>query len=329
VNKSDVDGSGSPLEVWRFTDGKAGHEKQTEGFLNALADRLPIEARTFAIQPEGGFRRFRHWLFGQFPDGKDHPDPDLLLGAGHHLHFPMLAARKARGGRALVFMKPSLPLNWFDLCLIPQHDDPPDSARVLSTCGALTTVKPSGDKNPQSGLFLIGGPSSHFNWSDSEVAGQVGKVVAATEEEGVLWKLTTSRRTPKTFLSHLKTISSQRLVVCPVEQTGTGWVEDELARSEQAWVSEDSVSMVYESLTSGCRVGLLGLSPRGAAGRVVRGVGQLIEKKWLTCYADWENGEPLRSAPGGFDEAARCAGLVVSRWFQSMDAKGSSASTRL
>lgn len=305
------------LQAWRFTDGKTGHEKQTKGFLNAIREHFDVVETRFHIQSQGGVRRLWNWIFGQFPDGRNLQAPDLLLGAGHRVHFPMLAARRVVGGRTLVFMKPSLPLKWFDLCLIPQHDDPPSSNRVLPTCGALTTVKPSVDKNPQSGLFLIGGPSAHFDWSDEGIVGQVGKVVAATEDEGIAWKLTTSRRTPKTFLPHLKTIPSQRLVVCPVEQTGKGWVEDELARCEQTWVSEDSVSMVYEALTSGCRVGLLGLSPKGASGRVVRGIGQLIEKKWLTRYLDWENGESLELAPRGFDESARCADVVVERWFRS------------
>ncbi|MFP6855182.1 MAG: ELM1/GtrOC1 family putative glycosyltransferase, partial [Opitutales bacterium] len=185
MSKSNVDGSEFPLQVWRFTDGKPGHEKQTEGFLHALGERLSLETRSFAIGSGDGFRRFRHWLFGQFPAGKDYPDPDLLLGAGHRLHFAMLTARKARGGLAMVLMKPSLPLGWFDLSLIPQHDDPPDSDRVLPTCSALTTVRPSTDKEPKTGLLLIGGPSSHFDWSDAQVADRVAKVVAATEDEGV------------------------------------------------------------------------------------------------------------------------------------------------
>ena len=328
MSKSEVDGSDIPLEVWRFTDGKPGHEKQTDGLLHAMAERISLNVHPVAIPAKGGFRRFRQWLFGQFPDGKDLPNPDLLVGAGHRLHIAMLAARKARGGRLLVCMKPSLPLSWFDLALVPRHDHPPDTDKVLRTRGALTTVRPSSDKDSQSGLFLIGGPSPHFDWSDEEVAEQVRKVILGSEEEIVDWKLTTSRRTPRAFLERLKSAELPNLTIFPVEETSSGWVDDQLARSGVGWVTEDSVSMVHEALTSGCLTGLLQLPVKARPSRVALGILDLTKKEWLTSFAKWDGGDPLRSAPPGFDEATRCAEWVVDRWFQSRGSKGSSAKTR-
>ena len=304
------------LQAWRFTDGKSGHEKQTEGFLKSISEHFEVVETRFHIQPRGGVRRLWNWISGQFPDGRNLQAPDLLLGAGHRVHFPMLAARRVMGGRTLVFMKPTLPLNLFDLSLIPQHDNPPDSERVLPTCGALTSIKPSTDRNLQAGLFLIGGPSTHFDWSDEGIVGQVGKVIMESDRGNVRWKLTTSRRTPNAFLECLQASGFPRMTVFPVEETGPDWVEDQLSRSGVVWVTEDSVSMVYEALTAGSLTGLLQVPVKAEASRVSRGVRELIKKEWLTPFENWDRGESLRSAPDGFDEAARCAEHVVRRWFQ-------------
>ena len=71
------------------------------------------------------------------------PTPDLLLGAGHHTHLSLLAARRIRGGKVVVLMRPSLPPGLFDLCLIPEHDAPPARPNVLATRGALNRIQPA------------------------------------------------------------------------------------------------------------------------------------------------------------------------------------------
>ncbi|MDX1698650.1 MAG: ELM1/GtrOC1 family putative glycosyltransferase, partial [Thiohalobacterales bacterium] len=100
-----------PVVVWCFTDGKAGHANQVQGLLAALRGILPVDAHTLQVADI----RMPLWslVSGRFAAGRDMPDPDLLLGAGRATHLPMLAARRARGGRAVVLMKPGLPLSWF------------------------------------------------------------------------------------------------------------------------------------------------------------------------------------------------------------------------
>ena len=83
--------------------------------------------------------------------------------------------------------------------------------------------------------------------------------------------------------------------------------------AEVAWVSEDSVSMVYEALTGGARVGLLALPPRGGTGRVLRGLDRLLTDGWVTTHAHWCEEGALPPPRLGFDEAARCARLILER----------------
>jgi mitochondrial fission protein ELM1 len=63
--------------------------------------------------------------------------------------------------------------------------------------------------------------------------------------------------------------SDGALTIVPFAATSPDWLPTQLARADQAWVTADSVSMVYEALTAGAAVGVLDVPrPRqaGSAG---------------------------------------------------------------
>lgn len=299
----------SPLVIWRLIDGKPGHEKQSSGLAQALSRHVAVKIHDIRIDPQRSY--LLDWLLGRFPAGSDLPDPHILIGAGHRTHLALLAARRARGGRTVVLMQPSLPSRLFDLCLIPAHDEPDSAPNVVTTRGALNAVTPSRQHRPELGLILVGGPSSHYVWDNPGIVGQIEQLIRQTPD--VHWRLTTSRRTPDDFLAQLP--PAAKLEVFPVAATPAGWLEAELAQAGQAWVSEDSVSMVYEALTAGCAVGLLRLSG-SPDNRVARGVERLIREGWVTPFESWQPDQPMLSAPEGFDEADRCARRILADWFQ-------------
>lgn len=299
-----------PLTLWRLVDGKPGHEKQTLGLAQALG-RLTDCRRIDIPAPAGG--NLRSWLTGRFPAGAGLPAPDLILAAGHTTHLAALAARRAHGGRIVVLMRPSLPLAWFDLCLIPEHDRPPVRSNVLATLGVLNAVTPTGAHDPDTGLFLIGGASPHFAWDDEAVLGQVRAVAAAARS--VRWRLTDSRRTPPGFLAGLAADPAVAgLEILPHATTPSGWLEQALAGAGQAWVTEDSVSMVYEALTAGCAVGLLRLPAKGES-RISRGIADLVREARLTPFDAWQRTGVLPPPHDRFDEAGRCGHEILNRWF--------------
>jgi hypothetical protein len=97
--------------------------------------------------------------------------------------------------------------------------------------------------------------------------------------------------------------------VFPAEATPSGWLEGQLARAGEAWVTPDSVSMVYEALTAGCRVGLFDL-PAKPASRVARGVLALKADGLVSAFP-----HPPRPNRHPLNEAGRCASLILERWF--------------
>lgn len=293
-----------PWIVWRMTDGKAGHNAQSVGLVAALGSIHPVEEHV--VTP----RRWpwRDLLLGRFAAGAGLPDPDLIIGAGRTTHLGLIAARRARGGRSIVLMKPSVPAGFFDLCIVPEHDGVAPAKNVLVTKGVLNAVRPADKSKSDQGLILIGGPSKHFDWCTPGMVAQVAGVAAQTPSKN--WTLTTSRRTPAGFLQEIGKLQVPNLRIVPVEATQPGWVAREMADANEIWVSEDSVSMIYEALSSGAGVGLLA-SPKRGKSRVSEGVRDLLQARMLTAFADWRPGERLPVPFEPFAEADRCARWIA------------------
>jgi hypothetical protein len=123
-----------------------------------------------------------------------------------------------------------------------------------------------------------------------------------------------SRRTPPGFLDSLA-VGVPGLAVHPHGGTGPDWLARQLAAAVEVWVTEDSVSMVYEALTAGARVGVLPMPRRRVRSRVSRGLEQLVAEGYVTRYSDWCESRVLSPPPVRLAEADRCAALILSRWY--------------
>lgn len=296
------------LVVWRLLDGKPGHESQTLGLVRAL-ERLAGQGKDVTVQcldmPLGHYRyTLLDWLFKRFRPGFLQPRPDLIIGAGHRTHWPMLCARRAFGGRAVALMRPSLPVSWFDKVVAPLHDGL-TGARVITTRGVLNPMRP-GSKRPGYTVLMVGGVSKHFDWNSERVLEQLDQLMARHPQV----VLTDSRRTPEAL--RIELARRWPAVYRPWEQCPPGWLAGELAVAEHAWVSEDSVSMIYEALTAGCAVGLIELSPLSQRpGRLVRGLQGLLDDGLVIRLGDWAaHRANLRPATPPLAESDRVAGLI-------------------
>ncbi len=305
---------GESRVVWRFSDAKAGHDSQSLGLLDALRRRIPLVSYDITVTPGAGM----DWFRGRFPAASLLPDPWLVIGAGHSTHLPLLAARRARGGRAVVLMTPDLPKRWFDLCVIPDHDRPRPAPNVLATRGSLNrmqAVNPAAGSNPgRRGLLMIGGPSRHYHWDHEQVVEQLAGVIRYSPVHH--WVLTTSRRTPPGFAERVRDMLFNRnlkLTIHSWRDTPDPWLAVQLQRACCTWVTEDSVSMIYEALTADVPVGLLTVPPR-RQDRIVRGVEALVATGNVMRFSHWSRGIPLPRSVEVFDEANRVAGQICGCW---------------
>jgi mitochondrial fission protein ELM1 len=290
--------------VWIISDDKPGHLNQSRGLTDALLRLRPnwiIEVIPAMSSMDAAITAFT-------ASPKNNQKPALILAAGHRTHTTALALSRKTGARSVVIMKPTLPLGWFDLGLIPEHDQPKSRDKIVVTKGALNRMQPS-RKEPNSGMVMVGGPSKHYGWDSDDIISQIKSLIANSSRS---WQITTSRRTPHEMIPDLEKLVSERVKFLPAGQTDHNWIGENLPRSEVCWVTPDSVSMVYEALTAGCRVGTFTL-PDPSDSRVVRGLQALIDERRIISHENYiDNSTSV--IPLQLDEANRCARELLTRF---------------
>lgn len=301
------------MNIRILSDGKQGHVNQSLGLAEALISRTGGSIETVDLQGLCVLRKIIKVV-----RGSDTPHPDLFISAGHSTHLPLICARQHFKTRTVVCMKPSLPCAFFDLCLIPRHDLHPDcdytDTNIFPTTGALHPIKPSPATVKDITLVLLGGPSNDFDWDPDSMLNQLSDISIHTPGHIVL---TTSRRTPSDFADKIKTAIPE-ITVVPVEATQLGWVAKHLAHASRVWVSQDSVSMVYEALGSGAPVGILDVPERlkRKKSRIVAGLEFLEQNRMVSSHEEWrKNHFILPVPPLPLVETDRAAEHILSHFF--------------
>ncbi len=294
-----------PLILWLLGDGKPGHENQSLGLADAIARQSHCEVHRISI---AGKRGLPARIQAAVQASAGLPRPDLIIAAGHATHPALLWLARKHRAKSIVLMRPSLPMGWFDLCIVPSHDfkNPPRRENVIVTQGALNRVAPPDAGERNGGLILIGGPSRTHGWDGEKLLSALTEITATGT-----WQLTDSRRTPAGFSDEIRK-RLPAVEVFPHQQTPTDWLPAKLAAAESVWVTEDSVSMIYEALSSGAKVGLLSTPRVKNSSRVLLGLERLVTARFLTPYGTWQGARRLSTPPEILREADRCARELIS-----------------
>lgn len=295
--------------IWRLIDGQPGHESQSLGLAHALKRIRPC--KLIDIPVSGKLGPLANWLAGTWPAGAGLPRPDLIIGAGHRTHFHMLAAKRAFGGKTVLMMQPSVPVRLFDICLIPEHDAYTGGGRFLETRGVLNPLGAMGPHHSDQSLIMLGGPSKHCGWDNQRLMQHLCKLLA--DNPGIHYTLTTSRRTSADTLRAAGLLKAANLDVVPWEETGAGWIAERLAQVSSAWITEDSVTMVYEALTARVAVGTLPVPVR-RPNRVSNGLQKLLNDRLVVRFDENQAYQQLMRPINGFIEADRCAEWINNSW---------------
>ncbi|MBR1982279.1 MAG: mitochondrial fission ELM1 family protein [Akkermansia sp.] len=306
--------------IYIISDGKKGHLSQTRGLAGALIEQAGKRApgrnhACYEVDITG-----LSWFSKLFYKGKElpHPRPDLILCAGHGTHLAALSLARHLRCLCMVCMRPSLPSSMFDLCIMPRHDLPDGftaNGRIFPTVGAINAIKPAPGIDKTQTLILIGGPSKSYNWDAELVLNQLSSIARLTSTPIVL---TTSRRTPADFVSDLSA-ACPNIRVVPVEETGPDWVPENLAKAKEVWVTQDSVSMVYEALSSGAPVGIIEMPAKEGphkpdASRIARGLNMLIADGSVCRFTEWAKTNTIPQTGKTMDEAGRTATYILDNF---------------
>lgn len=297
--------------IWQFSDQKPGHENQSKGLIRAIKNRnnttkshriiVPLSVLSFLYSVfTGSFYRQLTQL----------PKPTHLIAVGSRTHLPMLFAHFWFGGKRILLMRSHWPKCWFDYMIIPAHDKPKTQANIFASQGVINNITPSASHQSNAGLILLGGPSKHYHWNNEQIMSQVSELIHAMPQK--LWVIANSRRTPTDLFKQLATLLPQSQLV-DYKTVDSNWLPSQLTTVEQVWVSPDSVSMVYESLSSGALVGSLMLKEARKNDRIVNGINKLIEQNMLTSFEIWQTNHKLSSTTHSLYEAQRAADWILTQ----------------
>ncbi len=294
-----------------LSDGKPGHVNQSLGLALALQRRTGAEMETVALPLD---KSWRHRVLRACHLENGNAAPQVVIACGHRTHFPLLAAARKFGARSIVVMKPSLPARLFSLCLIPQHDlgGRAPGPGVIVTCGALNKLPEETPRKEPRGIVMLGGPSAHHGWEPDALRRAVAAVVRAAPH--LEWTVGDSRRTPPGFLDELRSLELAAVLV-PHAETSPDWLPQQLMAAQEAWITEDSTSMLSEAVTAGARTGVLPMPARRPDSRVARAVQRFAEAGMVTRFDDWQRSGWPPHGPERLHEAARCAEAILARFF--------------
>ena len=296
------------MHIVYVSDGKAGHRSQAIGLFKAMQRQSSqqvtfeeISIETLPIFP---------LLMGIFQ--KDISQlkqaPDYILGVGSHTQLRVLLLGKIyQNAKTVILMKPNFPFLWFDCAVIPEHDEVQASEHVIVTQGALNPIVNEQRHQQNRILIALGGSSKRHQWNAQKVLQSIENIVQDNLHAEII--LTTSRRTPNEFLAQLQQHDfAEKLQIFPVEQTPQGWIFEEMQKAEAVWVTEDSVSMIYEALTAGCRVGVI-MIDRLKQDRITQSVDQAVAKQLIAAQTH------LSQLPNtqAFKEADRVATYLLAK----------------
>lgn len=272
------------MHIVYVSDGKAGHRSQALGLFQAMQrQQANATFEEVSINDLPIFSLIKALFFSK--NTLFEQAPNFIFGVGSHTHFRVwLLGKIFKKAKTVILMKPNLPIAWFDYAVIPEHDGISANSRVIVTRGALNPIRNENHHQANRILIALGGSSKRHQWNQEKVLLSVQQIVEHNPSSEII--LTTSRRTPAGFIDILKQQSSaKKLQICPVEQTPQGWIFEEMQKAEAVWVTEDSVSMIYEALTAGCRVGVIAMD-RLKQDRITNSVDRLLEEKLIANVFD-------------------------------------------
>ncbi|MBT8342506.1 MAG: hypothetical protein HKP58_10825 [Desulfatitalea sp.] len=312
----------TPLCITAVLDGRPGHEKQTQAVISALKRMTPVQVRHQILQAPSVWDTSRQWCQWLWPfswrTAKPSPNDqiDLVIGTGSRVHLPMIRLHQRHGGRLVTCMTPDIILRrHFDLCLVPRHDRPRPARNIFVTIGPPAAVSGSGAHRPERGLILIGGrdPKS-LHWHSAAVLKHVEAIVRREQQRK--WTISSSPRTPEKMLDSLAQLDDGHANVSffRSQDTPAGWIEAAYAENSFAWVTADSISMVYEALAAGCQVGILPVQWKKKQNKFQRSIDDVCGRGYAVTYVQWLEGK-APAAGAVLNEAQRCACEILRRWW--------------
>lgn len=251
---------------WVVTEGIAGTENQCIGVAEALGI-APVVKRVKLRFP---WKQLSPWLrlchdkaLAAGSDAIAPPWPDIALVSGRKAVGVGLDIKRASGGKTLLvqIQDPKLPARLFDLVVAPQHDDIRGDNVLVTTAGLhrVTAEKLAAARQdwacklaalPEPRVAVMIGGNSRAHRMTAAAAEKLADGLQKLAAEGAGLMITASRRTGDANAALLREKITGKNVFFWDGQ-GENPYFGFLALADYIIVTEDSVSMVSEAISTG------------------------------------------------------------------------------
>jgi len=295
-------------KIWKYankkrvliiSDGKAGHLRQAEGAAQAVKDYFNSIGKQISLNTceidlkESKFSRFiftlcvnfsprgmyqlMHWCLKKFLKQEQYDllmreSADVVISCGATVSCINYAVSCLYQAKSILIMRPPfIKASKFDLLIIPKHDRPRESKKIVITQGSLNLIN---DDYLQRNLqelsrqcfiskdparlrigVLIGGDTKDFHLSKETVARLIKQLKDIAQGLNAYLLITTSRRTPpeveRAIEEGVAGYERCELLVIANKKNFPCTIGGILGFSQLVVVSPESISMVSEAATSG------------------------------------------------------------------------------
>lgn len=312
------------------SDGRMGHQRQSEGVAAALGFAHPT---VMTLQPKVNLK-----LWGWLPVGMcfgnldQIPDADVVIGTGYQVSR-VLRMLRGHGRFVVALQRPSGALGAYDAVALPAHDvsdTTPLPPNVVATTGAPNGItKPLLEEEadrwrarlahlPEPRLaVMIGGPSRHGDLSEDSLRAMLDHALRWAEAQGGSLMISTSRRTGPALTEAARRVLAETPVphyfYVPMPEDNPYFAF--LALSEGVLMTHESVSMASEAATAG--VPVYGWGEVGQLPEKFQRFYALLQAQHR--WAPWpmDDAPTFRRPRQPLNDAALVAGFVQGRWMVS------------
>ena len=184
-------------------------------------------------------------------------DIDIIIGAGHGTHSRILYLKKFFSHfnpnnqlKAISILTPTFRKGSFDLICAPLHDKKKfksNDENVIYFEGAISKVFDS-PIDKEIGFIGIGGKNSHFKFDDHKIYEQIEYVLSLYPNKN--WYIFNSRRTSTELNKLISTIKFKNYIFVNSTNSVDTSYDQIIEKASIKFVTQDSINMVYESLSS-------------------------------------------------------------------------------
>ena len=250
------------MNILWISDGKKGHEKQVEILLNEISktENINIKKEIFLLSKLSQLIELLIYstslLFGNLFLSKKKfltykkNKIDVVIGAGSSIYIRMLLiksylSKNETSIKAISVLTPNLYKNHFDIICAPMHDIKKVSKtnKVIYFEGSMARVSTS-EVDESIGFIGIGGINKHYVFDQDAIMLQIEFLLGLYPQKK--WFVFTTRRTPYEMSKKVKSLAlkNNNLIISDDNY------DEIIEKASVKVVTQDSVNMVYESLST-------------------------------------------------------------------------------